>query len=341
MTDPKGQFYLRAKNPLKFIVAGANVKYPHSWCEEWVVVEEKWGSSVDVDGVERPIPIQFSGQEKWGKGKISEESQGILEKILGRHYVNVKYPVSDPFDSGRVDRYLKISLPAPSSPSIMYPAVILPVAPLVSSSPSSVSSTTKVGISLGSSWPTDTPHLTPAMSQTSLPAKLSTPPTARSPLSEMAIGPPGFEVSRDISKAFRFTVAMEKQVNVFKEATISARVELEDTKQELARSKISIEFLNRSVTEAEKERDKALADSARLERALDIETLRLLRREEKRDSLKSEKVLLRDENQLLRGSIGNLEAKIDNAFGDGYFYSSYEVAKAFPPPHFDLMASLG
>ncbi|KAI9176359.1 hypothetical protein LWI28_001801 [Acer negundo] len=75
----------------------------------------------------------------------------------------------------------------PASPSVMYPAVILPAAPLVSSSPSSVSPTTNVGISLGSSRPTDTPPLTLAKSQTSLLAKLSTPPTARSPLIKMTV----------------------------------------------------------------------------------------------------------------------------------------------------------
>ncbi|KAI9181785.1 hypothetical protein LWI28_018566 [Acer negundo] len=69
----------------------------------------------------------------------------------------------------------------------MYPSVILPTAPLVSSSSSSLSPTANVGISLGSSWPTNTPPLTPAKSRTSFPAKLSTPPTARSPLSKMVV----------------------------------------------------------------------------------------------------------------------------------------------------------
>ncbi|KAI9192677.1 hypothetical protein LWI28_026458 [Acer negundo] len=70
-------------------------------------------------------------------------------------------------------------------PTVMYPAVILPVAPLVSLSPSSVSPTANVGISLRSSRLTHNPPLTPAKSRTSLPAKLSTPPMARSSLSEM------------------------------------------------------------------------------------------------------------------------------------------------------------
>ncbi|KAI9177498.1 hypothetical protein LWI28_015957 [Acer negundo] len=95
-----------------------------------------------------------------GKGKIFEESRGILEKILGRHYVNVKYPISDPFDSGRVDRYLKISLAAPPFPFVMSPAILLLAAPLVSLSPSSVFPTANVGLSLGSGQPIDTPPLT-------------------------------------------------------------------------------------------------------------------------------------------------------------------------------------
>ncbi|KAK4850263.1 hypothetical protein QYF36_005245 [Acer negundo] len=271
------------------------------------VEEDEDDDDDEEEGIPTGIPLRhyFHPFEKWGKGKISEESQGILEKILGRHYVNVTYPVSNPFDSGRVDRYLKISLAAPSSPSIMYPAVILPTAPFVSSSPSSVSPTTNVGISLRSSWPTDTPPLTPAKSRTSPPAKHSTPPTARSPLRKIA-----------------------------------ARASRGKGNWYLGDQPSSSQTWDKNLEEAEKARDKALADLARLERTLDTETLRSLRRQEERDSLKSEKVLLRDENQLLRGSIGNLEVKIDNDFGDGYFYASYEVAKAFPSL-LDLMASLG
>ncbi|KAI9192480.1 hypothetical protein LWI28_023486 [Acer negundo] len=73
-----------------------------------------------------------------------------------------------------------------SSPSIVLPAAILLASPHVSSSPPSASPTANVGIPLGSSRPTHTPLLTPAKSQPSIPATLFTPPTARSPLSEMA-----------------------------------------------------------------------------------------------------------------------------------------------------------
>ncbi|KAK4859691.1 hypothetical protein QYF36_010075 [Acer negundo] len=79
-----------------------------------------------------------------------------------------------------------------------------------------------------------------------------------------------------LAEAFRFTVAMEKQVTVFREATISAWVELEDAKRELAWSETSIDFLSKSLTEVENARDKALADSVQLEQALDMETLRSL-----------------------------------------------------------------
>ncbi|KAI9174004.1 hypothetical protein LWI28_010228 [Acer negundo] len=67
----------------------------------------------------------------------------------------------------------------------MSSAILLPTTPINSSSPSSVSPTANVGLSLGSGQPTETPPLTPAKSRTSLLAKLSTPPTARSSLSEM------------------------------------------------------------------------------------------------------------------------------------------------------------
>ncbi|KAI9198509.1 hypothetical protein LWI28_017107 [Acer negundo] len=68
----------------------------------------------------------------------------------------------------------------------MLPTAILPAESLVSSFPPSASLTGNVSISLRSSRPTDTPHLTQAKSQPSLPATLSTPPMARFPLSEMA-----------------------------------------------------------------------------------------------------------------------------------------------------------
>ena len=52
---------------------------------------------------------------------------------------------------------------------------------------------------------------------------------------------------------------------------------------------------------------------------------------------RGERVLLRDENQLLRGTVRDLEARMDDALGDGFFYAAYKVAKALPLPY-DLKA---
>ncbi|KAI9194305.1 hypothetical protein LWI28_004951 [Acer negundo] len=73
-----------------------------------------------------------------------------------------------------------------ASPSIVLPTAILPAAPPISSSPPYASPTANVGTSLGSSHPIDTPLLTPAKSQSSVPATLSTLPISCSHLSEMA-----------------------------------------------------------------------------------------------------------------------------------------------------------
>ena len=57
---PKGQFYLREKNNLKFIVSGAIVKYPRPWREEWVMVGGDWGHSIHIDGTEYPVLTQLN-----------------------------------------------------------------------------------------------------------------------------------------------------------------------------------------------------------------------------------------------------------------------------------------
>ena len=133
---------------------------------------------------------------------------------------------------------------------------------------------------------------------------------------------------------------MEKQVAAFREAVISARAELKEVKQELAWSEKSIDFLSRSARESEEGRQEPSVGLERMKWALDAETLRFLRCCEERKSMRSEKVRLRDENQLLRGMVRDMEARMDEAFRDGYFYASYEIAKVYPPP-FDLKASLG
>lgn len=89
---------------------------------------------------------------------------------------------------------------------------------------------------------------------------------------------------------------METQVNGFREAAIFARAELEDAKQELAWSETNIDFLSRSLTEAEGRRDASLENLEWLKRALDTKTFRSLCCREEREGYKSENILLRDEN---------------------------------------------
>jgi hypothetical protein len=67
---PRGQFYLRASNDLKFTVPGANVKYAAPWKEEWLVVEGDWGRTAFVGGYEYPVPTQFTVRDKWAKGTL-------------------------------------------------------------------------------------------------------------------------------------------------------------------------------------------------------------------------------------------------------------------------------
>ncbi|KAK0595413.1 hypothetical protein LWI29_006386 [Acer saccharum] len=119
------------------------------------------------------------------------------------------------------------------------------------------------------------------------------------------------------------------EVNVFREAAISAKAELDEAKQELARFESSIAFLNKALTEAENMRDAALVESERLMWALDTETFRSLRRRAERESLREDRALLRDEKRLLRGTMRSLEAR----FVEGYFYAAYQVTKALPPPY--------
>ncbi|KAK1562038.1 hypothetical protein Q3G72_005165 [Acer saccharum] len=110
---PRGQFYLRPKNKLQFVVPGANVKFTSPWKNEWVVVEGDWGQSVCLDGVKCSVPIRFSPQEKWNSGELSAESSQILLKIQDRGYANSQYPTCDPFEGARLERHLWIPLAQP------------------------------------------------------------------------------------------------------------------------------------------------------------------------------------------------------------------------------------
>ena len=61
----RGQFYLRASNSkVKFVVPGANVKYPATWKEEWIVVGGDWGRIAFIGCFEYPVPTQFSLKDK-------------------------------------------------------------------------------------------------------------------------------------------------------------------------------------------------------------------------------------------------------------------------------------
>ena len=110
---PRGQFYLRASNDLRFTVPRANVKYPASWNEEWIVVEGEWGHTAFIGGYEYPVPTQFIARDKWAKGTLAPESREILTRILKRGYTNMQYPTLDPFEGARFERYLRISLALP------------------------------------------------------------------------------------------------------------------------------------------------------------------------------------------------------------------------------------
>ena len=75
---PRGQFYLRTCNEMKFMVPGANVKYAAPWKEEWIVVEGDWGHTAFIGGVKYPVPTQFTGRDKWAIGVLSSESRDVL-----------------------------------------------------------------------------------------------------------------------------------------------------------------------------------------------------------------------------------------------------------------------
>ena len=48
---------------------------------EWVVIEGDLGHSVHLDGVEYPVPTQFSPKDKWSTGVFPVESRRILNQI--------------------------------------------------------------------------------------------------------------------------------------------------------------------------------------------------------------------------------------------------------------------
>jgi hypothetical protein len=132
---------------------------------------------------------------------------------------------------------------------------------------------------------------------------------------------------------------MEKQLLSLKETHIGLQARLEETQQELVQTQQNVAPLLQEARASEEARQEDLVMIRRLERCLDIETIKSLRRREERDRIKAEKRLLSDENQLLRDALEDLKAHQGPSFEDGYFTACYEVATALPPS-FDLKATL-
>ena len=78
----------------------------------------------------------------------------------------------------------------------------------------------------------------------------------------------------------------------------------------------------------------------RLERCLETETAKSLRRRESKHKMKAENDLLLEENRLLRRTVADLEADRGPSFEDSYFTASYEVVQGLPAD-FDLHAAFG
>ena len=124
-----------------------------------------------------------------------------------------------------------------------------------------------------------------------------------------------------------------------KEANLALQANLEETRNDLARAEENVTSLVQDASESEAGRKAALVELKRVTHAYDMETIRSTHHRDERETVKAERAILLDENRSLRGSMSVLESRVDSSFGDGYFTSSYEVAKAFSPP-FDLQTTL-
>ena len=133
---------------------------------------------------------------------------------------------------------------------------------------------------------------------------------------------------------------MGKQISTLKEANLSLQVDLDKTLAELAQTQRSVEPLRRAAAKSEDAHQAALVDVRRLERCLDTETARSLRRHESKQKMKAENDLLLEENRLLRRTVADLEADKGPSFEDGYFTASYDVVQGLPAD-FDLHAAFG
>ena len=135
------------------------------------------------------------------------------------------------------------------------------------------------------------------------------------------------------TQGFKFALAAGRQVSVLKEANLSLQADLDNTLTHLAQAQQSAEPLKQAATKSEEAYQAAMVDVRRLERCLETETVRSLRRRESKKKAQAENELLREENRLLRGTVADLEAR--PSFEDGYFTATYEVAQGLPTD-FDL-----
>ena len=77
------------------------------------MVGEDWGHIAFIGGYEYPVPTQFSLKDKWERKVPSLESQAIIQGIMERGYVNRSFPLLNPFDGARLEKYLRISSSLP------------------------------------------------------------------------------------------------------------------------------------------------------------------------------------------------------------------------------------
>ena len=141
-------------------------------------------------------------------------------------------------------------------------------------------------------------------------------------------------------QGFKFALAAGKQISTLKEANLSLQADLDKTLADLAQAQQSVEPLSSAAAKSEDANQAALVDVRRLERCLDTETARSLRRRESKHKVRAENNLLLEENRLLRRTVADLEADRGPSFNDGYFTATYEVVRGLPTD-FDLRTAFG
>jgi len=135
-------------------------------------------------------------------------------------------------------------------------------------------------------------------------------------------------------------LAVGKQILVLKEANLSLPADLDNTLARLTHAQQCMEPLKQAAAKSEGAYQAAMVDVRRLERCLDTETARSLRRRESKHKMRAENNLLLEENRLLRRTVADLEEARGPSFDDGYFTASYKVVRGLPAD-FDLRAAFG